>query len=378
MRSRDKGCFQCGVLMIAALLVVMALYACTPKKKQTFSETSWKDQVAQTRVSDLYAPHVADERFFAPWMPMPDKNFLDMVWWKLSSKSHYSDEEQAFLPAVLPDTAQRLAQTQGDFVLWIGHNTFLVRVGDMYWLTDPIFSRRALVPARVTPPAMTLEDVNRLVPEVNILISHNHYDHLDRSSMKQMPADARVFVPLGLKTKVEKMNKVDVREMDWWEEYDWGNGVRLICLPTQHWSLRINQGRNKSLWASWLLITPEVTLYFGGDSGYFKGFEEIGTRFPGIDYAFMATTAYHPRWFMAYSHMNIPEAVQGFEELGARYFIPTQWGAFRLGDEPAGYPGLDLARYIKQNRLDSERFKIMDIGEILVIDSGVTRKKGID
>jgi N-acyl-phosphatidylethanolamine-hydrolysing phospholipase D len=229
MRSRDIGCFQCGVLIVAGLLVSAVLSACTPKEKSGFSETSWADQVATTRAADLYAPHFEDGRFFAPWMPMPDKSFLDVVWWKLFSTSQYSDEEQAFLPAVLPDAARRLAQTQGDFILWIGHNTFLVRVGDTYWLTDPIFSKRALVPARVTPPAVTLEDINRLVPEVNILISHNHYDHLDRSSMKQLPADARVFVPLGLKNMVEKMNKTTVHEMDWWEEYDLGKGFRLIC-----------------------------------------------------------------------------------------------------------------------------------------------------
>jgi L-ascorbate metabolism protein UlaG (beta-lactamase superfamily) len=92
----------------------------------------------------------------------------------------------------------------------------------------------------------------------------------------------------------------------------------------------------------------------------------------------MATTAYHPRWFMAYNHMNIPEAVQGFEQLGARYFIPTQWGTFHLGDEPAGYPGLDLARYIQANQLEPGRFKIMDIGEILVIKSKAALKKGAD
>jgi L-ascorbate metabolism protein UlaG (beta-lactamase superfamily) len=319
-----------------------------------------------------------DGRFFAPWMPMPDKSFLDVAWWKLTSSTSYTDEERAFLPAVLPDTAQRLARTRGDFILWIGHNTFLVRVNDTYWLTDPMLSKRALVPARVTPPALTVEELTRLVPEMTILITHNHYDHLDRSSMKQLPEDARVFVPLGLKRPVEGMNKTDVQEMGWWEEQDLGNGFRLICLPVQHWSQRITQGRNKTLWASWLLITPDVTLYFGGDSGYFKGFEEFGRRFPGIDYAFMATTAYHPRWFMAYNHMNIPEAVQGFEQLGARYFIPTQWGTFHLGDEPAGYPGLDLARYIQANQLEPGRFKIMDIGEILVIKSKAALKKGAD
>ena len=139
--------------------------------------------------------------------------------------------------------------------------------------------------------------------------------------------------------------------MDWWEEIDLKKGSKLICLPAQHWSLRISQGRNQSLWASYLLITPSVTLYFGGDSGYFKGFMEIGRKYPGIDYAFMATTAYHPRWFMHFQHMNIEEAIKGFEELGARTFIPTQWGTFHLGSEPAGYPGLDLTRQIEKTIL---------------------------
>jgi L-ascorbate metabolism protein UlaG (beta-lactamase superfamily) len=366
-------------MMMAVLLLAAVFFACTPKEKLTFSEASWKEQVAQTRISDLYAPHVAEDgRFFAPWLPMPDKSFLDVAWWKLTATTSYTEEEQAFLPGVLPDTAERLAQTKGDFILWIGHNTFLVRVDDTYWLTDPMLSQRPLVPARVTPPALTVEELIRLVPEVNILISHNHYDHLDRATMKQLPADSRVFVPLGLKRPVERMNKTDVLEMDWWEEQDLGAGVRLVCLPVQHWSQRITQGRNKTLWASWLLITPNVTLYFGGDTGYFKGFEEFGRRFPDIDYAFMATTAYHPRWFMAYNHMNIAEAVQGFTDLNARYFIPTQWGTFHLGDEPAGYPGLDLNRYISDNQLDAGRFKIMDIGQILAIDQKVNQKKGPD
>ncbi|HKJ99439.1 MAG TPA: MBL fold metallo-hydrolase [Desulfotignum sp.] len=375
MKSRYGSSFGYGILVFAGVTTIALVFACTPKQKNTFSEKSWDIQVAQTSSADLYAPHVKDGRFFAPWMPMPDKSFLDVIWWKLFSRTDYTKQEQNFLPAVLPNTALGLAQTTGDFILWIGHNTFLIRINNTYWLTDPIFSRRALIPARVTPPALTLEEFTLLVPEMNIIISHNHYDHLDRATMKKLPRNAPVFVPLGLKTMVEKMNKQVVHEMDWWEEYNAGKGFRLICLPAQHWSQRINQGRNRSLWASWLLITPEVTLYFGGDSGYFKGFKEIGRRFPGIDYAFMATTAYHPRWFMAYNHMNIPEAVQGFADLNARYFIPTQWGTFLLGDEPAGYPGLDLSRYITDNHLDASRFRIMDIGQILPLEPEVTRKK---
>ncbi|MFO7753076.1 MAG: MBL fold metallo-hydrolase [Desulfobacteraceae bacterium] len=355
------------LLAAAGILLVIAAFACTTGQKSDFSEKVWMNRVSDTDINDLYAPHFQGGGFFNPWLKMADKSFLSVLGWKLFSRTEYSDKEKHFQPRVIPDTAERLSGTTGDFILWIGHNTFLVRIGSEYWLTDPIFTKRALLPARVTPPAISLRDLNISGENLNIVISHNHYDHLDRSSMEQLPAKASVYVPEGLGTYVGKMNKPVVLEMDWWDEKQTGPDSRIVCLPAQHWSMRIGQGRNRTLWASWLLITPEATLYFGGDSGYFKGFREFGRKYQSIDYAFLATTAYHPRWFMHYQHMNIPEAVRAFEELGASYFIPTQWGTFPLGSEPAGFPGLDLKRYIRDNQLDPSRFSIMDIGEILPV-----------
>ncbi len=358
----------------AAAVIILCLgvlaWGCSDAEKSGFTEENWQEEVENTNAADYYLPSRNNGRFEAPWMEMGDKSVLDVLAWKLFERPDYTPEEKAYLPKVLPDTFKRLSAVSGDFILWIGHNSFLVRIGETYWVTDPIFSRRALLPARLTPPALVAEEVGKLAGDrLNIIISHNHYDHLDRASMKDLPSSAKVFVPKGLKAYVQKMNKPDTVELDWWESRDLGSGVLLVCLPAQHWSLRINQGRNRSLWASWLLITPEVTLYFGGDTGYFKGFREIGRKYPGIDYAFMATTAYHPRWFMHYQHMNIAEAVKGFEELGAKYFIPTQWGTFHLGSEPAGFPGLDLKRYIHDQKLPADRYKIMDIGQILKIRS---------
>ncbi len=352
---------------VLLLVILPVLFSCSSRDKESFSEAVWAERVEETRIQDLYAPHHENGRFFAPWMKMPDKRFRDVLGWKFFSKEVYTKEEKSFLPSMIPGTAERIAKTQGDFILWIGHNTFLIRLGDAYFLTDPIFSKRALLPARLTPPALSLEEINAFAKNVNIIISHNHYDHLDRDSMEALPEHAAVFVPKGLKDLVLDMNKTNVVEMDWWEEAELDKGSKLVCLPAQHWSMRIGQGRNKTLWASYLLVTNRATLYFGGDSGYFKGFREIGRKLPGIDYAFMATTAYHPRWFMNYQHMNIEEAIKGFDELGARFFIPTQWGTFHLGKEPAGFPGLDLLRHIKDRGLDPARFKIMDIGEILEI-----------
>lgn len=305
---------------------------------------------------------------------MPDKSLisvLSMMMTAIFDGPSYTDTEKKYLPAVLPDTVNRLKQTQGDYIVWIGHNTFLVRVDDQYYLTDPIFSKRALLPKRFTPPALDAAQINGLVgsDRLNIIISHNHYDHLDRNSMEDLNPSARVFVPMGLERYVKRMRKQDVTEMNWWQTTPLGNDTTLVCLPAQHWSMRITQGRNRSLWASWLLITPTVKIYFGGDSGYYKGFKEIGKQYPGIDYAFLATTAYRPRWFMHYQHINIPEAIKAFEELGARFFIPTQWGTFELGAEPAGFPGLDLERAIQNKQLDPNRFKIMDIGQIISIEN---------
>ncbi|MCP3873411.1 MAG: hypothetical protein GY699_09695 [Desulfobacteraceae bacterium] len=355
------------IVITIAFLLIVSVFSCTSKDKTNFSEIKWKNQVEQTDIKDLYAPHYDKENFYSPWMKMKDKSFLDVLGWKLFSKTNYAKQEKSFLPQVLPDTAKRIKNTKGDFICWIGHNTFLIRINGAYWLTDPIFSKRALLPARVTPPALTLNEFNNIVKKVNIVISHNHYDHLDRSSIKGLPQQSNVIVPKGLKKYVMGMNKTNVQEMDWWEEIEIGDNIKIICLPAQHWSMRVNIGRNQSLWASYLLVTPSITLYLGGDSGYFKGFREFGRKYPNIDYAFMATTAYHPRWFMHYQHMNVQESIKAFEELGARYFIPTQWGTFHLGSEPAGYPGLDLKRYIKKQQLNASAFKIMNIGQILPI-----------
>jgi N-acyl-phosphatidylethanolamine-hydrolysing phospholipase D len=116
-----------------------------------------------------------------------------------------------------------------------------------------------------------------------------------------------------------------------------------------------------------MLVTPTATIYYGADSGYFIGYREIGRRYPGIDYALLPTTAYHPRWFMHYNHMDVREAIDAFQDLGARYMIPTQWGAFPLGNEPVGYAALELKRTIKERGLDPSRFLIADIGQIVPI-----------
>ncbi len=153
--------------------------------------------------------------------------------------------------------------------------------------------------------------------------------------------------------------------MDWWEERDLGGGRKMVCLPMQHWSLRIGQGRNTTLWASFLIITPERRVYFAGDSGYLSDTARDRASLAGDRLRAHARHRLPPRWFMHYAHMNADEALDAFADLGARHFIPTQWGTFHLGDEPPGYPALDLRRKIRERGLDASRFHIIDIGGIV-------------
>jgi len=334
-----------------------------------FDESAWNDRVTTADPKDLYAPHENDGVFFNPWMPMGKKSLGTLLRWQLAPAQEYTEAEKNFLPPVAADAAARIrAAGDRDFIFWVGHGTFFMRINGQYWLTDPMFSDRALLPKRKTPPGITIHDILTITNQINCIISHNHYDHLDENSIRTLPESTRFFVPLGLKAFVTDLGKPHVTEMDWWESVDLENGTRLLCTPMQHWSRRIGQGFNTTLWASYLITGPNVSIYFDGDGGYFKGYQEIGRRFPGIDYALIPLTAYHPRWFMHYAHMNVIEAIQAFDDLGADVCIPTQWGSFSLGDEPAGYPALDLRRTIAENELDDGRFLIMDVGGLHLIE----------
>jgi len=353
--------------VLAVFILALMLGACV-MAPPSFDEEQWQQAVENQNPAKLLAPNYADCAFYNPWMPMQEKRFGDFLRWRFSRSGPYSDEEKTFLPAVIPDLGHRInTLTQEDYIAWIGHATFLIRTSGTYWLTDPMLSKRALLPARYTPPALDMDALGDITDPLHVVISHSHYDHLDKDTIRALPKHAQIYVPLGLKTYVQTLHDGNVRQMDWWERIDVGGGISLTCLPAQHWSRRIGQDFNTTLWASYLLTTPRASIYYGGDSGYFKGYQEIGKRYPGIDYALIPLTAYRPRWFMHYAHMDAVESIRAFQDLGARYYIPTQWGTFRLGDNPAGYPALDLQRTINRLNLNPAPFLVMDIGEIRMI-----------
>lgn len=252
----------------------------------------------------------------------------------------------------------------GAALTWIGHASFALEDGGEVALTDPHFGPRALLPRRLVPPAVPLAAVPH---DAFAVLSHNHYDHLDRWTVRRLPPEVDWYVPLGMKRWFERLGGFGRRrprrvvELDWWQSVRRGRWT-LTCLPAQHWSNRASQGRNGALWCSWLLDSGTRQTYFAGDSGFYPGFAEIGRRFPGIDVALLPIGAYEPRWFMRYQHLDPTEAYRAFLDLGARWMVPMHWGAFDLTDEPVDLAPRVLAQVVAAAGGDP-RVRTLAVGE---------------
>jgi L-ascorbate metabolism protein UlaG (beta-lactamase superfamily) len=219
---------------------------------------------------------------------------------------------------------------------WAGHASWVVRIGGMTVLTDPVWSRRILAtPARVTPVGVAWE----LLPRVDaVVISHNHYDHLDLPTLRRLPRETPLLVPAGLAAWCRRRGFAAVTEFDWWEAADIG-GVRFEFVPAHHWSRRTLTDTCRTLWGGWVLADDHgPRVYFAGDTGYGHWFAEIGRRHPGIDVALLPIGAYEPRSLLRSVHTDPEEAVRACVEVGARAMAPMHWATFLLSAEPPLQP----------------------------------------
>jgi N-acyl-phosphatidylethanolamine-hydrolysing phospholipase D len=227
-------------------------------------------------------------------------------------------------------------------VTWVGHATLLVQLGGVNFLTDPVWSRAAgpggvLGARRWIEPGLSIEEL----PAIDfVLISHNHYDHLDLPSLRKLarlhPA-ARFFVPLENGDLLRGAGIREVLELDWEERRQIG-GVTVHCLPAQHWSQRGLTDRRRALWSSWAVTSPDRRFYFGGDSGAFEGFERIGSALGPFDLAALPIGAYEPEAMMRPFHLDPEEAVAAALAVGARRMLGIHFGTFDLSDEPVDEP----------------------------------------
>ena len=264
---------------------------------------------------------------------------------------------------------QELAPDQKNYAVWIGHATYLINNGDINILTDPIFSKRASPlgfagPKRMIPAVMSLSDL----PKIDlVVVSHNHYDHLDIWSLKKLNKlnPRTIFlVPIGDGKKLIRAGIKNVHEMNWWDEFSHSE-TTFNFTPVQHWSKRGLFDRNKSLWGGWFFQTKDLALYHAGDTGYSSDFKTTYERLGAPDYSFIPIGAYDPRWFMKDSHVNPEEAIQIALDLKTPRSFGMHWGTFILTDEPVLEPPVRLKETLKEQNLAPDFFISPKPGEIL-------------
>ncbi len=310
------------------------------------------------------AHHLEDGTFVNTDGVAINKSFSDLIRWNWER----TEPERSEFPVRFPEP-ESLRGEELHQITWIGHSTFLIQSGGFNVLTDPHFSERASPfsfagPLRVVPPAVALDDL----PDIHaVVISHNHYDHLDEQTVRQLVArqpdhPPRFFVPLKLGEWFRDLGVESVVELDWWQSAGLGN-LKIHAVPVRHWSARGLFDRNTSLWAGWVLDFPRQRIVHVGDSGYSADFPAIAERFPGIDLALIPVGAYDPRWFMKDAHMDPDEAVQVFKDLKATRAIGMHWGTFILTDEEMTAPPERLRAAMRREELPLDSFVVFQHGE---------------
>jgi L-ascorbate metabolism protein UlaG (beta-lactamase superfamily) len=255
-------------------------------------------------------------------------------------------------------------------VTFIGHSSFLLQFPGGAVLTDPIFSKRASPvswagPKRVCPPGLRFKQL----PHIGlVLISHDHYDHMDLKTLRRLRNAFHPLFVTGLKNGplLRSLKIKQAVELDWWQSYRVNATTTVTMTPAQHFSGRWLGRRNTTLWGGFVLEMEGSRLYFAGDSGYAGHFREIGRRFPGLDLAFIPIGAYEPRWFMRTVHMNPAEAVQAHIDLGARQSIGMHFGTFQLTDEAIDEPVQWLERARAEKGLAPEEFRVLEPGQTML------------
>lgn len=333
---------------------------------------------------DLTKPHHTAEGFRNNYPTSPRGSFWKWQWerWR---KGLPPRSDGTRFAQVKPDVSWLKTNRKEGSLTWVGHATFLLQLGGQNLLTDAHLSARASPfafagPQRQVAPALEFHDL----PHIDaVIISHNHYDHLDLTTVKRLSrqsgGSARFFVPLGLKAWFVGHGMHDVVELDWWECAHHA-GLDLYLVPVQHWSARTSFDVNRTLWGGWIVDLPRAIdtaggeapparsqpafrFFFAGDTGYSRDFQDIAQRFASIDLAALPIGAYEPRWFMQVMHVNPEEAVKIHRDLQARRSVAMHWGTFVLSDEPLAEPPHRLAAARRAAGISEEEFFLMKHGE---------------
>ena len=304
-----------------------------------------------------------NERFKNTNEEAAGKSFRDFLKWTFTNK------KPELVAIDSSDEWKELDSGSTDYMVWIGHATYLINKDNLTILTDPVFSKRASPvrfagPKRLIPPAVPIDKL----PKIDVItVSHNHYDHLDLRSLKKIykaNPNAIFLVPKGDKRRLERRGIENVIEFLWWEEIEI-KGSKFTFTPVQHWSARGIADRNKSLWGGWFMNLKTETIYHAGDTGYSKDFIETKKRLGSPSISLIPVGAYAPRWFMKTNHVNPPEAIQIAIDLESERNFGMHWGTFQLTDEEILEPPKLLKESLRDQGLPDNFFNILRPGQIV-------------
>ena len=310
--------------------------------------------------------HFDGKRFYVPGIPSTDKSLGEILKWRLQGSRSPWPKAVPALNGVRPE--QRVESLT---VTHIGHASLLLQAGNYNILVDPVWSKRAspfrwFGPRRHNAPSVQMDD---LPPIDAVLITHNHYDHLDLPTLRELSKrhNPRVLTPLGNDTLLRKAIKgVQVVAGDWWSRHEVLPHLEVTIVPAYHWSSRFGRDTRMALWGGFVLRVGSATVYCAGDTAHADAaiFRDIASRFPQIDLALLPIGAYEPRWFMQAQHADPNEALDIAGCLRARAALGIHWGTFQLTDEPWEEPALRFADGARQRGWDDRRFLPLRAGQL--------------
>ncbi len=358
-QSRRK--FIKGSLALAAVSMVGGGITFAQKEEMQILTTRTNNPTLKTILPSWEGTPVDQKgRFMNHEFPYIAKFGTVLKWMTEANPQKKQKKEDTWKMPVLKDDS--FLTSKEDMIVPLGHATFFIRLSGKQILIDPVIGK---IPATKRLSEFPI-DPQKLTHLDYILVSHAHYDHCDKDSLKllqKINPQAKFLTGLGMSKVLGNWVENPIEEAGWFQQYTTDSSAEIFFVPSRHWSNRSLGDTNETLWGGFVFRSKNKTVYFGGDSGYGNHFKMVGELFPSIDVAMIGAGAYAPRWFMSPNHQDPEKAAQAFNDTQAKTLIPFHYGTFDLADEPLSEPEKALAQ-LKQEGKINESLKIMKLGEV--------------
>lgn len=353
-----------STILLTSIILIGKLVSKTKNELQVMASRIKNPELKTILPSWEGNPLDKDGRFMN--LEFPAKNrFSNAFKWMLQKnpQKELKENDTWKMPIISDDS---FLDTDEDVIVFLGHATFFIRLGGKQILIDPIFGTLPFKKRLTQLPIAS----DKFINIDYVLVSHAHYDHCDKKSLKILQKQnpkAKFLTGLNMKSLLNKWTKTaEIQEAGWYQQYNLEDTIEIYFLPSRHWSNRTIEDENERLWGAFVIKNKEKTIYYGGDSGYGSHFKEVGELFPNINVALIGAGAYSPRWFMSANHQDPEDAINAFNDTKAKMMIPFHFGTFDLSDEPISEATTILNKLVEENKVTNQ-LKIVAIGQTVSI-----------